>query len=192
MTENNDVNGNSSNNIQESASKNIMQLMNSGILGIVLGLIFIFLIVISLNYFRIIDVSQYFHSPTVSNKVPQLFSPYVKKSLPAMESCAIKTRSYPLVFDVVDEDNVIIGEYRGYLKSITVTDTNAIITLVSKDGSQVYSFTVDKRLGISNSVHGQFISLGDLKQGDIIGIGFNCWKKNNKFTIMNVGVQNAL
>lgn len=151
-------------------------------------LIALILVTITYLYTRYIEYSS----------LSKLFAPPDSSSSPSLarvnlESCSLKAEGNPLVDGEIvrikegGRDD-LVGAFRGNVNNVELTDTGALVELLSPKADQKYTFLItgEKNLIINNATQKE-MQLSELKPGMTLLMSFNCYKKqNNKFKIVRI------
>lgn len=167
-------------------------------------------IVLALNYFNIMPLSQQY--PKYFNFLPHqsikqatwLSIPQLKNDTPPvtttnineenLKKCDIKKDGNPLVSRVITlkNENAIVGTFTGNINKITYNSVNQVasIEIISPKGEQNYIFTVKEESGLVYDAVGlKALKLSDLKRGQTVVASFNCTpKQENSFKITHLAI----
>lgn len=179
--------------------------------GVLLGLLFLVLIIVILNYFNIISLSKINpdlfgflpHRPIVTSPTPTgNFTPVPTKPLVNLESCDVTKEGNALVSKVetipLNGKNIIFGDFRGNINKVTFDEAkkSAKVEVISSKGEQEYTFTVNEEKDfVHDLADDKNKPLSILAQGQVVTMSFNCFPekpKNEQFKITRITITSRL
>lgn len=152
---------------------------------VIILLILAFLAYLYTRYIEYSSLSKLFAPPDSSTSSSQ--------ARVDLESCSLKAEGNPLVDGEIvrikegGRDD-LVGAFRGNVNNVELTDSGALVELLSPRADQKYTFsiTAEKNLIINNGTQKE-MQLSELKPGMTLLMSFNCYKnQNNKFKIVRI------